>query len=257
MMNPPLRSRPLAALQLNFQGGQRLFHVRSDSHADQGVVQQNLVDKQYDLDGIPPHGTWLKQHYQRLLQAGQRPLIVDVGANIGASAVWFALTFPEAIVVAVEPESENFRLLEMNTAGLAVQTLHAAVGGGPGWCTVIDTGMGEWGFRTTAAGSSTPGRVAQVGMEHLMGLVPGAAPFIVKMDIEGSEKEVFSADTAWLTGLPLLVVELHDTMFPGQGVSRPFLTKVAELDRDFVCRNETVFSIQCGLYQAIETTSQR
>lgn len=250
-------SRPLTALQLNFPGGQRVFHLRSDSHADQGVVQQVFVGKEYDLDRIPPHGAWLKQHYQRMLDAGLRPLIIDAGANIGAAAVWFALTFPEAVVLAVEPEAGNFGLLKTNTAGLAVQTVQAALGDGSGWCDIIDTGTGEWGFRTEPAATSAPGRVPQIDMTELLTLAPQATPFIAKIDIEGSEKAVFSADTRWVSRFPLVIVELHDTMFPGQGVARPFLKKMAELERDFVCRTETVFSVLADLNSAIDPTSSR
>jgi FkbM family methyltransferase len=44
-------------------------------------------------------------------------VVVDIGANIGASALWFSLMYPDAMVHALEPGSEAFRLLTRNTAG--------------------------------------------------------------------------------------------------------------------------------------------
>jgi hypothetical protein len=45
---------------------------------------------------------------------GRRPLIVDAGAHIGISVVFFALIFPTALVIAIEPEG--------NKSGFQAQT---------------------------------------------------------------------------------------------------------------------------------------
>src|SRR5712675_1402142 len=34
-------------------------------------------------------------------------LIIDAGANIGLSALYFAVTYPDAIIIAIEPEIHN------------------------------------------------------------------------------------------------------------------------------------------------------
>ena len=41
----------------------------------------------------------------------QVAVVVDIGANVGASALWFSVMYPDAIVHAFEPGSEPFRLL--------------------------------------------------------------------------------------------------------------------------------------------------
>ena len=76
---------------------------------------------------------------------------------------------------------------------------------------------------------------------------PPFSPFLVKMDIEGGEREVFNAEVDWVQRVPLIMIELHDWLLPGQGTSRPFLRCVSKLDRDFVYLGETVFSIDNSL----------
>jgi FkbM family methyltransferase len=49
--------------------------------------------------------------------------VVDIGANIGASALWF-LTLPPRRLLCFEPSRESFRLLEKNLAGLPGVELH-------------------------------------------------------------------------------------------------------------------------------------
>jgi hypothetical protein len=43
---------------------------------------------------------------------------------------------------------------------------------------------------------------------------------ILKMDIEGSEKDLFDHNTdKWLSRIKFLIIELHDTMRPGASMS--------------------------------------
>lgn len=54
--------------------------------------------------------------------------IVDGGANIGLTAIQFASHYPEAEIIAVEPEPANYELLVRNTAGFAkVRPVQAAI----------------------------------------------------------------------------------------------------------------------------------
>ena len=43
-------------------------------------------------------------------------VVIDAGANIGLSAVYFKLKYPKATIIAVEPEPSNFKILVQNAA---------------------------------------------------------------------------------------------------------------------------------------------
>jgi FkbM family methyltransferase len=127
---------------------------------------------------------------------GMNPFIIDAGANIGASAVYFALAFPHALIVAIEPEEENFRLLKQNTVGLRVHCVQAALASSQGNAKVIDPGEGHWGYRTEAVGAG-PG-VPCVTIPEIFEMARPRFPFIVKIDIEGAESDVFARNTSWV-----------------------------------------------------------
>lgn len=55
--------------------------------------------------------------YPRLALPEEVRVVVDVGANVGISAIFWAMTYPEASVIAFEPHKETFGLAEANTAG--------------------------------------------------------------------------------------------------------------------------------------------
>jgi len=60
-------------------------------------------------------------------------------------------------------------------------------------------------------------------------------PFLVKIDIEGSEADLFSAITEWVARTPVIVLESAN--------SRSFLQCVSALNRDSVYIGEDVYSI--------------
>lgn len=47
-------------------------------------------------------------------QHNQRPVIIDCGANIGLSILYFKKIFPKATVIGFEPDPHNFELLQRN-----------------------------------------------------------------------------------------------------------------------------------------------
>ena len=51
----------------------------------------------------------------------------------------------------------------------------------------------------------------------------------MKIDIEGGEDDLFSGDLDWLERTPLVIIELHDWLFPNEPRSRNFLRAVSRL----------------------------
>lgn len=219
----------------------RTFRHRGTS-ADRGVLKQIFRRRCYSLHRYK-RGSEVRELYKTIIEAGKLPLIVDAGANIGASVVWFARQFPDAQIAAFEPDPNNFSLLEINTAGLNVELHHAAVSSRDGRVNLSDPGLGEWGYQTEL---SDAGAIRSVGLnDFILGKIQqGFRPLIVKIDIEGAEGELFTGKTDWLAECPLLIMELHDWLLPRAGTSQPFLRTIAAVDRDFVHAGENIFSFR-------------
>src|SRR5262249_28428523 len=179
---------------------------------------------------------------------GRCPLIVDAGAHIGISTIFFALTFPTALVVAIEPEEGNFGLLSKNTEGLNVRCVNAALSSEPLRAKVLDPGEGHWGFRTEKTVSDEGLPCATVNSLYEQFCNSRAFPFLVKINIEGGEEEVFARNTDWVQNTGIIIIELHDKIMPGKAVSRPFLKCVSALDRDFLYAGFNVFSIDNTIF---------
>lgn len=152
----------------------------------------------------------------------QPQVIVDAGANIGLAARYLARLFPWALILAVEPEASNFELLRRNTQKHAnIRAVGAALWDENTLLHLVDPGHGHWGFQTVRRG--TGAEAYRVLTQDVRGLTvdtlmkeEGITHIdILKMDIEGAEREVLGNSAGWMGSVDALVVELHDRLRPG------------------------------------------
>ena len=69
-------------------------------------------------------------------------------------------------------------------------------------------------------------------------------PFIVKIDIEGFEDELFSKNTEWMKVFYLITLEIHDWMLPRKSVSKNLFREHSKESRDCYLKGDMVFSIK-------------
>jgi FkbM family methyltransferase len=141
---------------------------------------------------------------------GEPAAILDLGGNIGLSAVWYALKYPKTTIVVLEPEASNYQLLLRNVAPFKnVFPLQAAIWSRTGHFKISNPTERPDGFRMIPCESGKPGAI--VGYD-VAGLATkfGRSFDYVKVDIEGAEKELFAPGCAgWLQDTRLLVAEFH------------------------------------------------
>ncbi len=143
-------------------------------------------------------------------------LIVDGGANVGLATRYFRRIYPQARVVAVEPEASNVALLRKNTAHDAqVRVVHAALWPHPTRLIIQNPDESKSTFQV---GEAPPGALQDVGAVTIAQILDEAAPdeiVLLKLDVEGAEKEIFTDSTSWLERVAVIAVELHDRFKPG------------------------------------------
>ena len=142
--------------------------------------------------------------------------ILDCGANIGLSAVYYSHTFPAARIIAIEPDKKNFMFLVKNTAAYPnIICLNKAVWSHAASMELIDVGKGNWSLQTKEISSSETAAVKGVSISSIMKEYNQDTIDILKIDIEGAEKELFSCDYEnWLSKTNTIAIELHDNLDP-------------------------------------------
>jgi hypothetical protein len=105
---------------------------------------------------------------------------------------------------------------------------------------IVDPGEGHWGIRTKF---DTSGTIPCVTINDIYSQHASKCfPFIAKIDIEGGEADLFSANTEWVGQTPIMAVEPHDWLIPGRAISRDLLTCLSRHDRDTLLIGEDIWS---------------
>jgi FkbM family methyltransferase len=181
---------------------------------------------EYDFP-IPAVEASVRARCEEILSAGKKPVIVDAGAYVGASVLWFGSKFPQAHIVAIEPDPDSFALLERNLAEWNETTaVNAAVGSRAGQVKMVRSD-GSWANQVERSEDG----IRIVTMDEAFAMVPNGEPLMAKINIEGFEQDVFSANLDWLDRISILYLEPHDWLYPGRHTSRSFQKALG--DRDF------------------------
>jgi FkbM family methyltransferase len=227
-------------------GSERDLRLRVNS-TDFPVFLQIFDGLQYDTRSFV-RNVDIRARYNAIIEAGGRPLIIDAGANIGLATLYYRDTYPEAMIIAVEPEPRNFaELLRHLDGDDLLLPLNAAIAGKDELVEVVDPGEGEWGFRTSPATNNAEATVPAYSIESLIRLAAErcqVAPFILKIDIEGFESRLFDGDVGKaIDAFYAVLIEPHDWLFPKQRTAAGFLKVLATKDRDFLILGENILSV--------------
>jgi FkbM family methyltransferase len=199
--------------------------------SDVPTFEQILVRREYDFDVRRPPKT-----------------IVDAGANIGLASIYFSNRFPDARIIAIEPEESNFELLTKNIAPYDnITAIQGALWHRNERINLVDPGLGKWAFMTQAQDSIEErfGEIVQEvqgmtvdtimkgqGIEHID---------VLKVDIEGAEREVFGDPSSWIMKVDSLIVELHERM--KSGCCRSFYSSTNGFDDEWL-QGENVYLVR-------------
>lgn len=158
----------------------------------------------------------------------QPGLIIDAGAYAGFSTLYFSAKYPKAQIIAVEPEKSNYEMLMKHVEARShVQTINAAIWNKNAGLRIIDRGTGKWGFMVKEVSAEDEYDVKAITIKSILDQSSFDRIGLLKIDIEGSEQELFSSDTEeWLPKVDVLYIELHDRI--KKDCSRVFYAAINE-----------------------------
>lgn len=167
----------------NYQG----FTVRSGV---QGDWDKRVIDE-------------TRWHYQAGIDAaGDIRSVVDIGTHIGAFIVHIKQQFPNASVIGIEPEPENYSLAMRNTYGLSSVIIHHAFCGSYPFGELVYHPERPCNYRVKPASAGVSGMSLGKLME------PFAQVDLLKMDCEGGEYDILPAVQDW-SKVRVLIGEYH------------------------------------------------
>jgi FkbM family methyltransferase len=201
------------------------FFLRSNT-TDSGTFGQVFIDKQYEI------------HY-----SFEPKTIIDAGANIGLSALYFADRFPKAMIIALEPDKDNFEIALQNTKNNnRIKMMRKGIWNKNTFLEIIDSNADKNSFMVKESDISTSTTIEATNIETILNQEGWSTIDILKIDIEGSEKELFSSNyEKWLPLTKLIFIETHDKM--KKGCSKAIFKAISQYNFYFTMKHENLIFI--------------
>lgn len=174
-------------------------------------------------------------------------LIVDAGANIGLFSIFMHNHYPNAHIISIEPEEGNFKMLSRNTEGISeVTPIKSALWPSNTFIKLNDGEDGDWAFMAEEASTTAVEAIPTITIPEILNQRNSKRIDILKIDIEGSERELFESDyESWLPMVDCLIIELHDSYRPGCGNN--FFKAISKYDFFFTKKGENLIFINNNL----------
>ncbi len=166
------------------------FHGK---HEEYFLIKEIFVDQEYKID----------------ISSDRVHKIIDLGSNIGYSAIYFSCCFPEASIYAVEPSKDTFSRLQENTLAIKnIEILNFAVSDRDGEMIFFENKDRNISSSVYNRGEEFQKVVVNsITFQSLLKKLGISRIDILKFDIEGGEQFLSEQDICSVDGI--LVGELH------------------------------------------------
>lgn len=198
------------SLTARFKNGEnKVIKLRKPPSSDFDVFKQIFYWKEY-----LPVVKCYQEHYKP--EANLKLNILDCGSNIGLTSLFFLDYFPGSRIIAIEPQLGNFKNLTFNLDQSNVSQvvkIRGAIWSKNKQIKIVRDfrDKSDWSFRveeTDETDSIKAFSIKQIMRDHSIEFID-----ILKIDIEGAEKEMFTSndvDLDFLNVTRCLAIEIHD-----------------------------------------------
>jgi FkbM family methyltransferase len=160
---------------------------------------------------------FIEENYYFFPNGFKPNVIVDLGANVGYSTLWYRKYFPHAKIIALEPEANNFKILLNNIESKeGISALQKAIWHKDEELYIKNPEALSWSFETSKLKEKNSQRIVGITIDSLMSQFEIDKIDLLKIDIEGAEFDLFSNEPLiWLEKVGAIMIETHDKKRPG------------------------------------------
>ena len=195
----------------------KIFIQKIERYGDYITILEIFFNSDYDLKKF---SFWKSINKNN----SKVPLIIDCGANIGCSSLFFHRNHPKSFIVAIEPEKENFKLLQENTKKIKkIKLVNSAVSSSEHFFSLKKSNDSR-AHKINDKKNKKIKNSKTVTINNILKDHPENkfSFFLIKIDIEGFEKKLFERNTEWIDKFKVIIIELHDWMIPFNNQSLSF-----------------------------------
>ena len=150
-------------------------------------------------------------------------LIIDCGANIGCSSIYFQKIVENSKIIAIEPDKKNYELLKKNFSEYKGILINSAVANSKENYEILE----NENKRAIRVNDVSDGDNKTVTIKEIIqNYNNDDIHFILKIDIEGFEKNLFEKNSNWVFEFDIIIIEIHDYLYPKQKISETFFRTI-------------------------------
>ena len=181
--------------------------IRKRPSSDLNVFAQIFLYKEYDE---------LVEFYKKHFPNDDKINYIDAGCNIGLTVLFLSKKFKEINAITIEPDESNNDSITFNMAANKLKNIHSIKGGlwyKNTYLKIVNDfrDKKEWSIRVLETDENTG--LYAYSLNEIMNSNEFNVADLLKIDIEGSEKEVFTnpnADVSFLKQTKCIAIEIHD-----------------------------------------------
>lgn len=210
-------------IKVNIPQKNESIFLRRDT-SDISVFYQIFCEKDYDLR-VP----------------FDPEVIIDLGANIGLTSIFYKNRYPNSTIISVEPEKSNYEMVVQNTKQYPnMHCLNNGIWNRTTNLEIVNLGIGNWGFVTKEVDYENNNTISAISIDDIMKRFNIETIDILKVDVEGSEKELFQNNFEnWLPKTKMIIVELHDDI--REGASKSFFNAISQYNFSVRIKSQNIY----------------
>jgi FkbM family methyltransferase len=243
-----------------FDKNKKIFFIQNiRNNYDLLTVYEVFFDEYYNLKNLKNWNV-INDYYNNIKKNNSKALIVDCGSNIGSSSNYFSRIFFGSFVVSIEPEINNFLMIKKNFCSPNSVLINKAIS-----CdnqnyslNISEDSRGhfinishlqEKNIKINSLFKRE--KVEAITVKDILNNYRNdCVPFLIKIDIEGFEQNLFYKNFEWMNDFLIIIIEIHDWMIPNRSISSNFIKALNEIgkdeqnNRDLVIIGENLISIR-------------
>ncbi len=204
-------------------------------------AEENYSLKKYEISKK------IMTNFEKNFRKNLKPLIIDCGSNIGSSTEYFYRIFKNSKVIGVEPNLQSLNFSKNNIISDDYLMINKAIS-----CenkkVYLDNTLKD--NRSSKISENKGDIVDTITVNELINYYgKDCHPFLIKIDIEGYEKDLFLKDYSWIDKFEIIIIEIHDWMYPNSANSYSFFSAMLNVmsqknKRDMIISGENLISIK-------------
>ena len=209
------------------------------------TIFEIFAQESYQLNKLL-HWETINKKFLHINSTDKKPLLVDCGSNIGSSCEYFSRLFKNIFSILIEPNKNSADFSSKNISNKNYDIINSPISFEKKIVKFDDSSRDNRASRIDLHNGK---KIETKTIDEILSSYSEFIPFIIKIDIEGYEEDLFYKNYEWINKFDIIIIEIHDWMIPYKSISFNFFAAISEtmkknFKRDIIISGENLILIK-------------